>query len=219
MTLFFWQWSYLEFKNHFSGLSEAQSEIKKLQTQFQRANVQTELVQYQFDLFKQQIAKTIPNVMKDLPPEAQSQSRGIASILKQPAQEFLIMAQIESSIDDLKKVFEKKQYQQVIRKGKHILDLHPVSDSLVSVYFMMAESYFQTNEFDQCLAMADFMTKLYPENEKTGYVLLRVGIFLKEKNRLEEAHNMFSLVSHAFAKEQTLKQQSEKLMASVGGIE
>lgn len=219
MTLFFWQWSYLELKNHFSGLSEAKDEIKKLKVQFQKSNVKTALVQYQFDLFKQKIASTIPKIVDDLPSSMQIQSRGIASLLKLPSQEFLIMAQLDSSIDDLKKNFEKKQYQNVIRKGKQILDLQPVSDELVTVYFMMAESYFQTNEFEHCLSMADFMTRMYPESEKTGYVLLRVGMFLKEKNRFEEAKNMFSLVSHAFSKERTLKIQSDKLIASLGGVE
>lgn len=218
-TLFFWQWAFLGLKNHYSGLTEAKMEIKKLQKDFERASVKSDLVQYQFDLFKQQIAKMIPNVIDTLPGELQNQSRSIASILKKPREEFLMISQIESSITDLKDLFEKRKYQQVIRKGNNILDLNPVSSSLVLVYFMMAESYFQLNEFEHCLNLAEFMSKMYPESEKTGYVLLRVGIFLKEKNRLEEAKNMFSLVSQAFQADKVLKQQSDKLIASLGAIE
>ena len=96
---------------------------------------------------------------------------------------------------------------------------NPMSPNLISVYFMLAESYYQNNEIESCLSIAQQMTQIFPDQEKTGFVLLRVGLLLKEKNRIEEARNMFSLVAHAFPDEKNLKVQSEKLMASLGGAE
>ncbi len=219
MVVIFWQWAYFQLKGHYSGLSEARREVSVLRDQVVRASVRTELVQYQFDLFRQQVAKTIPELKIQSDPTLQSERRALASVVQQPSEEFLILAQFESSVDDLRVMFEKQHYKQVIRKAKNLLAIDPVSPNLVSVYFMLAESYYQNNELDACLATAQTMTHLFPEHSKTGYVLLRVGLFLKEKNRLEEARNMFSLVAHAFSADQDLQKQSQRLLASTGSVE
>ena len=219
MVLLFWQWAYFSLKNHYNGLREAHYEVSHLRLKMQKAVVRTEVVQYQFNLFKQQIAKVIPELEDHSSPEMQSQKRGLASIVQQPSEEFLAVAQVEASIDDLRNLFDQRKYKQVIRKAKNILSLNPMSPNLISIYFMLAESYYQNNEIEACLSIAQQMTQLFPDQEKTGYVLLRVGLLLKEKNRIEEARNMFSLVSHAFPDEKILKVQSEKLMASLGGTE
>jgi tetratricopeptide (TPR) repeat protein len=219
LLLLFWQWAFFELKGHFNGLKETRFEVAALKEQIQRASVRTELVQYQFDLFRQQVAKILPSMKQPESPGNYLQQRGLASVVQQPSEEFLMLAQFESTVEELRTLFEQRRYKQVIRKAKNILALNPVSPSLVTVYFILAESYFQSNELDSCLVIAQQMTRLFPEQEKTGYVLLRVGLFLKEKNRIEEARNMFSLVAHAFADEKLLKAQSEKLLASIGGAE
>lgn len=218
-ALLFWQWAYFEFKSHYSGLKESRHEVGSLKRELQRAMVRTSVVQYQFDLFRQQIAKVLPGEMKSSTPELRTQQRGLASIVQKPPEEFLMLAQFETTVEELKRLFEERQYKQVIRKAKAMLELNPVSPSLAVVYFMLAESYYQTNEIDACLSVAQQMIQLFPEEEKTGYVMLRVGLFLKEKNRLEEARNMFGLVSHAFAYDKGLKKQSEKLLGTLGSVE
>lgn len=221
IVLLFWQWAFFQLKGHYNGLKDAQVEVGLLTEEVHRAQVRTEIVQYKFELFKQQIAMVLPEMVNEpgVDESLKGQRRGLASVIQAPSSEYLVLAQIESSVDELRNLFEKRHYKNVIRKAKNILALNPVSPSLVSVYFMLAESYYQTNELDHCLAIAQQMTQLFPEQEKTGYVLLRVGLFLKEKNRLEEARNMFSLVAHAFTNERELKAQSEKLLAVTGSAE
>ncbi len=215
LTMFFWQWAYFEFKGHYSGLSEAQHEINSLHEKITQEKVKIETVQYQFDLFKQQVAVKIPQVLDRLDPMRQKEGRSIASVLQKPNDEFLTLAQFDSEIEEMKSLFEKKKYQSVIRKGKILLEQNPISLSIVSVYFMLAESYFQLNEFDACFGISEEMVRLFPDNAKTGYVLLRVGMFLQEKNRIAEAKSIFSLVNTAFKSEKTLRFQSEKLLSSL----
>lgn len=219
LSLLFWQWAYFEFKGHYSGLTEAHNEIESLHQQMERTRVKTELTQYQFDLFKQQVATRIPEVIDRLDPIRQNENRSLASVLQKPNDEYLTLAQFDTAIDEMKSLFEQRKYPNVIRKGQMILEQNPISASLVTVYFMLAESYFQINEFDSCFNIAEQMISLFPESPKTGYVMLRVGIFLKEKNRVEEARNMFALVSKAFAGDKNLKYQSEKLLADLESIE
>jgi len=218
ITLLFWQWAYFEVKGHYNGLIEAEHEISSLREQMTRAKVKTELTQYQFDLFKQHIVAKIPEVIDQVVPLRQKEGRALASVLQKPNEEFLTLAQFDTSIEEMKFLFEERQFQTVIRKGKLLLEQNPISSSLPSVYFMLAESYFQVNQFDSCFNIAEQMISLFPDNPKTGYVMLRIGIFLKEKNRIEEAQNMFSLVHNAFAKEQDLKNQSEKLLADLSTV-
>lgn len=219
VTLFFWQWAFFSFDREFNGLSDAHREISQLKKTIERSNVRTEVVQWRFDLFKQEIAKNAPSMMKAIPVENQPQARGLASVAQAAPEEFLMLAQFEASIDDLRGLFEKHRYKDVIRKAKNILELNPVSPSMVVVYFMLAEAYYQDHNLEECFSVAQQMIQLFPEEEKTGFVLLRVGLFLKEKNRLEEARNMFSLVNHAFSHSEELRLKSEKMLASLGGME
>lgn len=221
IVIIFWQWAFYNFKGHFSGLTEARVQLGLLEEEVQRAQVRTAVVQYQFDLFRQDIAKWLPSFkQKDFDGlDWSTQKRGLASVVQIPDTEALVLAQFDSNVDELRDLFEHRQFKQVIRKAKNILALNPVSPQLVSIYFMLAESYYQTNELDHCLDIAQQMTQLFPEHEKTGYVLLRVGLFLKEKNRIEEARNMFSVVAHAFAQDEDLKLQSQRLLDRTGRAE
>lgn len=216
-VLLFWQWAFYQLKGHYSGMHEARRQIAQLRLDLAHADVRAEVVQYKFDLFRQDVAKAIPTLNID--PLQRDGARSIASVVQAPPEEFLALAQVESSIENLRALFEKRRYKEVIQKAKNILSLNPVSTNLVSVYFMLSESYYQNNQFEACMETAQIMTRQFPENDKTGYVLLRVGLFLKEKNRIEEAQNMFSLVAHAFAQEKELKEQAEKLLANLGGVQ
>ncbi len=217
--MLFWQWAFFQFKNHFNGFKDHQIIVSSLKTKLARSDVRNEVIQYQFDLFKQQVARIFPDLKADTPFDLREEARSLASVIQQPSEEILMLAQYETTVDELKKMFEKNQFKEVIRKSKNMLALHPVTPSIVTVYFMLAESYYQTNELDSCLEIAQQMIKLFPEEDKTGYVLLRVGLFLKEKNRIEEARNMFSLVNHAFSHQKELKKQSKRLLASIAGGE
>lgn len=219
LALLFWQWAYFTIDRHYSGLAEAQQKIALLNSEVERSMVRAEVVQWKFDLFRQQVAKSLPTMLETLEPSNRGEGRSIASVAQAPPEEFLLLAQFETSIEDLRVLFEKRQYKEVIRKAKNIINMSPVSPSLVSVYFMLAESYYQDHDFEACFSTAQQMIQLFPEQEKTGYVMLRVGMFLKEKNRFEEAKNMFSLVAHAFAEQKELKAQSEKLLANMGSME
>jgi TolA-binding protein len=126
---------------------------------------------------------------------------------------------VEASIEEMTSLFEERQYKDVVKKGKNILALNPMSASLVLVYFMLAESYYQLNELDNCMEMAKVLTQQYPEHEKTGWVLLRVGLFLQEKNRVDEAQNMFTLVAYAFEQDKQLVEQAKKLKSNLGGAQ
>lgn len=219
VALFFWQWAYFSFKAHYSGLTEAKFQIEALKEQVQRAQVNASVMQWKLESFKIEVARLAPAMVKDLPSERQKEGRSLASVVQVPPEEFLTLAQFETSIDELRILFEKKQYKQVVRKAKNILALNPVSSSMTLVYFMLAESYYQTHDLELCFSTAQQMVQLFPDDEKTGYVLLRVGMFLKERNRGDEARNLFALVAHAFATQEDLKSKAERLLASAGGVE
>jgi tetratricopeptide (TPR) repeat protein len=125
------------------------------------------------------------------------------------------LAQYEASVESVKDLFAQRKFKEVIIKVNQLLEMNIVSPSILSLYFILAESYYQTHELDQCFATARRMVELFPEEEKTGYVLLRVGMFLQEKNRVEEAKNMFALVGQAFSGYADLKDKSERFLGTV----
>jgi hypothetical protein len=210
--LIFWEWFYFELKDHFSGSRELQVENRRLKLSVERERAKTDLAAYKFDLFRQNVAKIIPSITS--PAVNEESVRSLASVVQSENPELLAAAELENKVRNIKELFTERKYKQVVQLTNELLQGDPVTPSLVTLYFMMAESYFQLHELGACVQISQKMMKLFPENEKTGMVMLRVGILLKEKNRSQEAKETWLIVASAYQSEE-LKNQAQKLIAGL----
>lgn len=210
--LSFWQWFFFELKEHFSGSRELQVENSRLKVSVNRERAKTDLAAYKFELFRQNVAKIIPTV-NELKVREES-VRSLASVVQNESPEFLRAAEVESKIRLIKDHFADRKYKQVVQSANELLATDPFTPELVTLYFMLTESYFQLHELGQCVQVSQKMMKLFPENEKTGMSMLRVGMLLKEKNRSQEAKETWLIVSSAYQSKE-LKDQAQKLIASL----
>jgi hypothetical protein len=210
--LSFWQWVFFELKEYFSGSRELQVENSRLKVSVDRERAKTDLTAYKFELFRQNVAKIIPTV-NELKVKEES-VRSLASVVQNESPEFLRAAEVESKIRVIKDHFADRKYKLVVQSTNELLASDPVTPELVTLYFMLTESYFQLHELGQCVQVSQKMMKLFPENEKTGMAMLRVGMLLKEKNRSQEAKETWLIVSSAYQSKE-LKDQAQKLIASL----
>jgi TolA-binding protein len=210
--LSFWQWSFFELKEYFSGSRELQIENNKLKVSVDREKAKTDLASYKFQLFRQNVAKIIPS-LQDYKTKNEN-VRSLASVVQNENPEFLRAAEVENKVTLIKEHFAGRKYKQVVQAVNELIASDPVTPAIVTLYFMLAESYFQLHELSQCVQVSEKMMKLFPENEKTGMVMLRVGILLKEKNRSQEARETWSIVASAYESKE-LKEQAHKLIAGL----
>jgi hypothetical protein len=214
--LSFWEWIYFELKDHFSGSKELIIENNRLKISIDKEKAKNDLAFYKFDLFRQNVAKVIPGVIA--PGIKDDNVRSIASVVQSENPELLRAAEVESKVRIIKDYFSERKYKQVVQTTNELLSSDPVSPSLVTLYFILAESYFQLHELSLCVQISQKMMKLFPENEKTGMIMLRVGILLKEKNRSQEAKETWLIVASAY-QSKDLKEQAKKLIAGLDRIQ
>lgn len=207
-----WEWFFFELKEHFSGSRELQVENSRLKISIDREKAKTDLAGYKFEIFRQNVAKIIPTVNEFKIKE--SSVRSLASVVQNESPEFLQAAEVESKVRFIKDHFSDRKYKQVVQSTNDLLAADPVTPALVTLYFMLAESYFQLHELGQCVQVSQKMMKLFPENEKTGMVMLRVGMLLKEKNRSQEAKETWMIVASAYESKE-IKEQAQKLIAGL----
>lgn len=209
----FWQWSYFKFREHFNDSKEIIEQNKTLKVSLLREQARLDLITFKYEIFRQNVAQLIPSVK--VPQSDLKQIRGLASVVQKENPEILKYSNIESKIQTAMDHFADRKYKQVIQEVNDILVQDPITPTMVTLYFILAESYYQTHELNLCVQVSEKMMSMFPENEKTGLVLLRVGMLLKEKNRLQEAKETWQVVATAYLYSKELQEQVKKMMSSL----
>jgi TolA-binding protein len=207
----FWQWSYNKVTDHYSGLSEAKQEIIILENKLGKESAKLSLVNYQMNDFKQSVAAKIPEL---IPKNDFEMMRNIASVTQTPLDNKIQESKNEAIIHQAVQYFENKNYKKVVRILEDYLKNKPQTASLVNAYLMLGESYYQIHDYSGCLNVSKIMIEQFPENTSTGYVLLRVGMFFKERKKYPEAMEAFEIVKNSFL-DKNLIHKSTRLISQL----
>ncbi len=211
--LSFWQWSYYKFREYFSDTRDYIEANHELKVSLLKSQAQQDLLTYKYQVFQQNVAALLPNIKSDL--KKDYQVRSLASVVTKENPDIIKYSKIDARIDLVMKEFSDRKYGQVITSVNEILALDPISPNLVNLYFILAESYYQTHELNLCVETSQKMMELFPESDKTGMILLRVGMLLKEKNRFLEAKETWLVASKAFSSNIEIQNQTKKLLRSL----
>ena len=83
------------------------------------------------------------------------------------------------------------------------------------VLFFQAESLFLLSDYVESLKVMDQLMMQFPQNELTGFIMLRMAQIMQARNQNEKAAEVYSLIMDRFKSSRDLKQQAEKLLASL----
>ncbi|MBS1971847.1 MAG: outer membrane protein assembly factor BamD [Bdellovibrionales bacterium] len=206
-------WGYNEFTNYFNQGKEYQVQVHQLRKQVEREEFKNALLQNQLTDFKQSVAAVLPpnsEIKNDI---ASYEMKNFASALRVPASE----AQIDLSgviFEKGKKLFKEQKYEKAIKEFRKVLDEYPLSRYKVESHFFMAEGYFLQKDYKNSLDLIDQMLQQYPDNDLTGFVMLRMGQISELNNRLEEASEVYKTVQTHFKNDQ-LRAQARKLSEGI----
>ncbi len=206
-------WGYNEFTNYFNQGKEYQVQVHQLRQQVEREEFKNALLQNQLTDFKQSVAAVLPpnsEIKNDI---AGYEMKNFASALRVPASE----AQIDLSglvFEKGKKFFKEQKYEKAIKEFRKVLDEYPLSRYKVESHFFITEGYFLQKDYKNSLDLIDQMLQQYPDNDLTGFVMLRMGQISELNNRLEEASEVYKTVQTHFKNDQ-LRAQARKLFEGV----
>jgi TolA-binding protein len=200
---------YNEFTNYFNQGKEYQLEVHQLHQRIEKEEFKNALLQNQLIDFKESVAVILPANSEIKNQIANYELKNFASSLRMPASE----AQMDLSgilFEKGKKLFKEQKYEKSIREFRKVLDEFPLSRYKVESHFFMAEAFFLQKDYKNSLDLIDQMLVQYPDNDLTGFVMLRMGQISELNNRLEEASEVYKTVQNHFKNDQ-LRAQAHKL--------
>lgn len=197
---------YNVFVKHFDGHQVYETKLSHLHHEIENERLTNALLTYQIQDFQQAVAQVLPD-KKTL--TAKFELNNLASVVRSPASE----SKLDLSpiiFERGKKLFNSKSYEKAISEFQGVIENYPLSKHNVEARFFIAESYFLKRDFKNCLREIETMISQYPENDLTGFILLRMGQISEFNNQTEEASEVYKTVLENF-KNEDLIQQAKKL--------
>ncbi len=203
--------SFSMFNAHFSPEVENQKRIAQLQRQVELKKLQAAELQNQIIDFQQQVALQLPALQRISPSSKNFQLRSLASITQAPTKQFDLSATL---LDRGQAQFRDKNFTASAQTFHSLINQFPTSPLVIQAHFFWAESLFLSGEQQKCLDVIDQMIELYPEQELTGFIMLRMGQILQARNRGDEASEVYRAVEQNFASNQELAHQAKEMLQS-----
>lgn len=198
--------AYTAFVRHFNNGQIYQAKIEKLQHRIDQERLSNTKLSYQLKDFQQTVAQMMPS-NKML--QAKLEEKNFASSLRMPASEEKL--DLSSVVFERgKRYFQEKEFDQAIREFRKVTNDYPLSAKNVESRFLTAESYFLKRDYKSSLSVMDEMITLYPDNDLTGFILLRMGQISEANNQYDEASEIYRTVIKNF-KNDKLKAQAKSL--------
>lgn len=201
-------------KYHYSGAELAIHEKNKLQNDLDDKILLISWYQNQLKDFQNQIVAQLPE-LKIEDPEKLYFARNLASVqstqgnsskLERPFS-FALMKQA-------KEEFKDKKYKEASEILNEVIKTYPMSSYVVECHFLLAEIAYLQRNYAQSLSVIRTMMKLYPENELTGFIMIRMGQIYQMQHDNEQARVVYETINGQFQNTE-LKKQTEKLIAKI----
>lgn len=203
-------WGYNEFTEYFNQGKEYQVQVHQLESRIEKEEFKNTLLQNQLIDFQQSVAVALPADAEIKNEIANYELKNFADGVRVPAS----TAQLDLSgmiFEKGKKLFKEQKYDKSIKEFRKVLDDYPLSRYKVESHFFMAEAYFLQKDYKNSLDLIDQMVQQYPDNDLTGFIMLRMGQISELNNRLEEAAEVYKTVQVHFKNDQ-LRDQAHKLV-------
>lgn len=113
-----------------------------------------------------------------------------------------------------KEKFLSNNYIEASEIFESLVQRYPLSSLQVESNFFLAESYFMKRDFRSALRVIDHMMTNYPENELTGFIMLRMGQISESQQKTDEALEIYQTVKLNYHN-QRLLQQAQSLADAV----
>jgi tetratricopeptide (TPR) repeat protein len=198
------------FTAHFNGHQQYEARLESAQSNLQQEKFHNTLLVHQLKDFQQTVAQVLPDNQKL---QAQFQLKNWASVVRVPASvDYLDLS--GALFEKGKKNFAGQEYDKAIRDFNRLLKEYPLSQHTVEARFFVAESYFLKKDFRESLSQIDEMVSQYPDNDLTGFILLRMGQISEYNSQTEEASEIYKTVLKNFKSEE-LREQAKKLAKNI----
>lgn len=208
---------YLEVYRHFqlylSGSENLKTQVKELKEKLDQEELKFQISQFQIKELKQDLATHLPEVSEKLKNHEKGYiTRNIASIALVPTAEYKL-EKASSLFEKGKKYFRDKKFAKSNKIFSKLVNTYPESLHAIESLFFLAEGQFQLKEYEDCVLNVETMMRLYPENDLTGFALLRLGKVYEIQERNEDAVEVYRTIIHNYESKDLKSQANEFIKA------
>lgn len=205
-------WSYNTFQNYFGQNSEASLQAKHLEKELQAEKFRRVLAENRLQDFTQGVASVLPTNLEQNLADRGYELKQLSSSVRLPASDKMDLSGV--IFERGKAFFSEKKYPMAIAQFEKLIADYPLSRHVVESNFFLAESSFLSKNFELTLSTVDRMIDQYPDNDLTGFGLIRVAQISQQSNRLEEASEIYQTILSNF-RNGALVEQTRRLAKSL----
>lgn len=198
------------FRESLSPVGHLQSQVEVLEKEKRTAEFRAQLAQSRLADYQQDVATLLPSALKNQSQESLAYPlRQMASVTF--AAEGLVMERASGLMEKGKQAFRDQAYSKAIRIFNDVIENYPDSSHIAEAHFLAAESQYLMRDFEASIATIEKMIDVFPDNELTGFALLRLAGIYETQDRIEDAGDVYRAVLANFKQPEILKQASISL--------
>ncbi len=200
LTLAF-SYFYTELREFYSPTKGLRAEVHALEHKVQEEKFKQLVLSYEFFDFRDYVATLLPKAIREKGGEETEKSyplRSLASVVQKQTNEKLSVEKAKMIFESAKKLFRDQKFEDASKSLTALIKNHPYSAYLPEAMFLLVESHFQLRQYDRCIPWVNQMIEIYPENELTGYAMVRLGKIFEHQDRHEEAMDIYKTIIKSF---------------------
>jgi TolA-binding protein len=197
--------------NH-APLEKLKAQMALVEKERSRAELRAQLLRHEIADFQNRVATLLPEAVHEVSDPANYPLRQLASVIADPGDSILI-ERGSGLFEKAKTAFREKDFEGANQLLKSLLARYPESVHVPSAYFLLTEGHYQLKEYTDSIGNVERLIESYPENELTGFALLRLGHIFEAQERLEDAGDVYKSVLSNFTQTELLKQAQASLKA------
>lgn len=198
-------------------VEKLKEQLANLEKERQKAELRSQLMAYEIADYQTRVATLLPpgahHGGDEAPGDAEQFSlRQLASVVTTGGDSIHI-ERASGLFEKAKTAFREKDFEGSNEILKSLIRKYPESAHVPSAYFLLAEGYYQRKEYSESVLNIERMIEIFPENELTGFALLRLGHIFEVQDRLEDAGDIYKSILANFKQPELVKQAHASLKA------
>ncbi len=203
-------WVFTHFQRHFSSPQVYVQKIDRLQNKIFEQELRVLRERARLREFRWEVAEILQTVPRPLRKKEEFPLRQLASVVE-PQSSDLESLRSATLLQRGKALFREQELKKANQLFSEYLRQWPQSVRVPETLFLKAEAEFQLGDFESSLKTIETMVDLFPQNELTGFSLIRMSQVYQSQKRTEEAVEILKTVIHAFPYREVMANAAENL--------
>lgn len=160
--------------------------------------------------YRQHVATFVPGAIKGMNERDAYPLRQLASVASGSG-DMIRIERATGIFEGAKLAFRAKDFAKSSKVLESLIAKYPDSVHVAEAHFLLAESQYQLKDYSLAAHTIEKMIDLFPENDLTGFALLRLGHIYESQERLEDAGDIYRAVLENFKQPELVRQAKQSL--------